>query len=62
MPVGLLLQVAGLVLVSVAAVAAVVLPGADANAEFTPEGWAWIIGVGVVGCLALIAGAQVRRR
>lgn len=59
---GLVLQLVGLVLVSIAAIAAVVLPGADANARFTPEGWAWIVGVGVAGCLASIAGAQLRRR
>lgn len=33
----------------VAVFAAVALPGADANATFTNEGWAYIIGTGVAG-------------
>ena len=48
-----LLSILGGALVLVAVVGAVALPGADANASFTGEGWAWIVGVGVMGCIVL---------
>jgi hypothetical protein len=58
--VALILKLLGGLLMTAGALAALVLPGADANASFEWWGWLYIVGLIAVGWLLFFAGTRSR--